>query len=180
LATLFDVAQQANELVVGTGKSLNVIPLVVGVGAWESLATRDRQVFVHGEQHLDTIGIIWVDDGRDIEKGHATPCIPSHLAEHARNIFCTLGDRVEVANPARVELDNGSFVALDDEILGAGHVLLACEVNGPGRAVLVDEVDLVGSGHGCERGGCEKDSADDLHLVCFGADQQGMLEGLSV
>jgi len=41
---------------------------------------------------------------------------------------------------------------------------LGGEVDGSVGAVLVDEVDGVGSCHGCERGGCENDSLDELHF----------------
>jgi hypothetical protein len=179
-AILADIAQQADELLVGSGESLDVIPLVVGVAAWECLATRDRQVFVLWEQHLDAIGIVWVDNGRDIEKGHATPSIPADFAEHTRDIFCIFGDRVEVTDPSTVKLGNGSCMAFEDEVLRAGHVLLPSEDDGAGGAVLVDEMDRVGGCHGCERGGCKKDSVDELHLVCFGVDKQRVLEGLLV
>jgi len=68
LAFIAEVSNQADEFSVGGGESSDIVRLVVCVCARESLATGDRLCLSHWEDLLDTLGIIWVDDGGDVEE----------------------------------------------------------------------------------------------------------------
>ena len=164
-ALIAKVSDKADKFVVVGGKSLDIIPLVVGVGAGESLAARDRLVGILWEEHLDTVDVVRVDNGGDIKVGCSSKAVESNLAKHAWDIFRSLGDRVKVTNPSSWEGDIASGEAFDSEFVNGRQTLLCGEDNGTGGAVLIDKVNCVGGSHGCKRGGCEEDSVDELHVV---------------
>lgn len=163
-ALVADGAEEADEVGSVGAESGNVIPLVVGVGAGECLAARYRGAAVEREDLLYAVGVIWVDDGRDIKVGGACEAIETDLAEHAWDVFGALGDGVPVANPAGWEGLVGGLRAGDDELGNALKTSVLGEDDGALSAVLVDEVDCASRGEGCKRGGCE-DGAEELHLV---------------
>ncbi len=170
-ATLFaEVSDEADKLGVIGGEGGDVVPLVVGVCARESLASGDGRVAVFGEHHLHALVIIWVDDGRDVEVRCATEAVEAELGQHARHVWGTFGDGVDVTDPVLGEGLVGGVQALNDEIGDFFQACLGGDDDGSFSAVLVDEVNAVdGCCHGCERGGCKKDVANELHferLIC--------------
>jgi len=97
------VSEQADEVGRVSGLGCDVIWLVVRVGAGEGLATRDGQVRVQGEELLDTLCVIGVDDGGDVKVRGTSVSIETDLTKHTGNIGLSLGDRIEIADPARGE-----------------------------------------------------------------------------
>jgi hypothetical protein len=165
LAHVVQIADEADELVLGGAESSDVVGLVVGVCAGECLATGQGLVGVQWEDLLDTFGIIWVDNRGNVEVSLPGEAVPSDFSKHAWNgEIVAFGDGVPVANPAGGEALVGNRRALHDEVLDGWHTNLSGEDEGARCAVLVDEVDCVGSGHGCERDCCEKDGVDEFHL----------------
>jgi hypothetical protein len=146
--------------------SCNIIPRVVRVRAWESLAASYRSWAVLGEDLLDAIGVGGVDNSGNVEVGRAGVAVEAQLSEHAWDVRGSLGDGVEVANPACGEGLVGRLVAFDGELLDCWEAFLGGEVDGSLFAALVDKVDCVGAGsdQGCKCGGCEEDCAEELHF----------------
>lgn len=170
-AKVAEVADEADEGVVGGGQGSNVVGLVVGVGARESLAARERHVAVLGEDHLDTVDVERVDDGGDVEVVGVGKAVPANLAKHARNVLSTLVVRVPVANPGVWEGDIGRVETLKDEGVDGWKAFLGSEDDVAGGTVLVDELDSVGGSQRKDsRSGDE--SRSELHfeglLVCKG------------
>lgn len=95
----WQITKKADEVGIRGAESSDVVPLVVGVCARESLTSRERSLEVLWSDHLDAIVVIWLDDGRDIEICVTIVALESDLAEHTWDILSALGDRVPVANP---------------------------------------------------------------------------------
>lgn len=102
---------------------------------------------VLGGDDLDTIVIIWLDDGRDVEEGVSGITLEADLTKHAWNIDCTLGNRVPIANPSLRKLSiTGSMTGDGDRGNGIKWHLRSendCALS----CVLVDEMNRVGSSH---------------------------------
>lgn len=129
------------------------------------MAAGDGLVAVLGHDHLDTVDVVGVDNGGDVEVGGASEAVKADLTEHARGHLGALRDREPVAGPALREglVDGGH--AIDDEVVEGLETEVWGEDNGTLSAVLVDEVDnVVGGSQGRKRGGCEKDGTDELHF----------------
>lgn len=122
-------------------------------------------VGAEGVQHLDALGVLGRDDGGDVVVGGSSEAAKAHLAQHAWHIGAVGIVRVEVADPRRWEGLVGRAVGREGERLdclepGVGREDYVLVLGG-----LVDELhEVLGRCHGCERGGCEKDSVDELHL----------------
>jgi len=75
---------------------------------------------------------------------------------------------VPIADPGAGKGGVGGGEARDGERRDVGKAGVGRKVDGAISAVLIDEVDGVfvggGAGQGCERGGCEKEGVDELHL----------------
>ena len=147
-ALVAQVAEEADEGVVGGAEGGDVVGLVVGVGAGEGLAARQRGVAVLGEDHLDAVDVVGVDDGRDVKVVGARVPVPAHLAEHAWDVGGPVVVRVPVADPGVGEIDAGGAVACDGDGIDGRERLLGREDDVAGRTVLVDELDGVGC---CQR-----------------------------
>lgn len=130
--------------------------------AREGGASRDRGIGGSREDLLDAVGIVGVDNGRDIVVDLASVAIEADLSEHARDIGSAFGDRVPVADPAGREGLVGGAVAGDGDGGENLETLLRCEEDGAGCGVLVDEVHAVGCGDGGE--GREEEAVEELHL----------------
>lgn len=142
--------EEADQLVGGGDLGLDVVPLVVGVGAREGLAARDGGVSVKREHLLDAVVVVWVDDSADIEVVHTSPAIEGDLAEHAWDISGILGDGVPVANPSGWEGLVGSLETLEGELGDRLESSVLSEDDGALSRVLVDEVHRSGQGGGSE------------------------------
>jgi len=146
--------EKADEVSLSGAKGSNVIPLVVSVGTWEALATGDWGLRALWEDLLNTVGIIWVDNGRDIEEGSTGETLEADLAQHAWGVISALGNRVPVANPAIRDGGSAVLVALDGEVIDSSKTRLSGELDSSGGRVLVDKGDRVsggskrGEGHG--------------------------------
>jgi len=101
-----EVTKKADELGLRGGLGLNVIPLVIGVVARESLATRDWGLGGSWVDLLDVAVVIWVDNGRYIKPGSSgTPAIERDFSEHTWSVLGTILDGVEVTDPSVWEGD---------------------------------------------------------------------------
>ena len=153
-------ADKADESIVGGGESSDVVWLVVGIGAGEGLATRDRRAAVLGEDHLDALGVGGVDYGGDIEVVRARITVPADLTQHAGDVGGAVVVRVPVADPGVGEGHVGCAETVDDDAVDGSETFLGSEDDVSGRAVLVDELDCVGRSQGeesrsGEEGRCE-------------------------
>lgn len=164
LALVAEVAKEADELIAVSAERGNVVPLVVGVGAREGLAARHGVAGVHWEDHLHTLVVVGVDNGRDVKVGCAGEAVEANLTEHTGNIWLALRDGVPVASPAGREGLVGSGHAWDDELRNGLETEIRGEDDGALGVVLVDKVDRASRSEGCKRGGCE-DGAEELHVV---------------
>lgn len=99
------VTDEANNGILSGGQSLDIVWLVVCVGAWESLASREGRLALFWVHHLDAIVVVRVDNGRDVKVVVALPSVPGDLTKHTRDIRSSLGDGVPVSNPAIWEGD---------------------------------------------------------------------------
>ena len=159
-----EVSEEADELRVWGRERRDVIPVVVGVSAREGLAAGDRFVAVLRCDHLDTLVIIWADDGRYIEEGVTGETTEANLTEHTWNVLGSFGDRVPVADPSVGE----AGISCSEPSHYNGWDILKRSLRGENdsafSAVLVDKVnDVGGSNERCKRGGCEED-ASELHF----------------
>jgi hypothetical protein len=141
LALIAEVSEEADELILISSLGGNVIPLVVRVRAWKSLAARHRSWAVLGEDLLDTVDVGGVDNGGDVEVGGAGVAVEAQFSEHAWDVCGSLGDGVEVADPACGEGLVVGLVAFDGERLDCWEAFLSSEVDGSLGGVLVDKVD---------------------------------------
>lgn len=141
LALIAEVPEEADKLVLIGSLSGNVIPLVVRGRAWESLAASDGGWAVLGEDLLDTDGVSGIDNSRDVEVGRAGVAVKAQLSEHAWDVCGSLGDGVEVADPARGESLVVGLEAFNGERLDCWETFLGGEVDGSLGGVLVDKVD---------------------------------------
>ncbi len=91
-ARVAQISNEDDELGIGRGEGCNVVPLVVGVGAGEGLASGEGGVAVLGEDLLDAVSVIGVDDGRDIEVGSAAVAVEAELGQHAWHVSSPLRD----------------------------------------------------------------------------------------
>jgi len=163
LALVADVAKKADKLTAVGAEGSNVVPFVVGVGTREGLAARDGNAVVQREDHLHTLGIIWVDNGRDIEVRGTSEAIETDLAEHARDSLRAVRDGEPVACPAGREGLIGGGHTGDDELRNGLKASVLSEDDGTLGVVLVDKVDRASGGEGGKRKGCE-DGAEELHV----------------
>jgi len=85
-ARVAQTTEEADQGLIGSRESGDVVGLVVGVGARECLASGQRLVAVLGEDHLDALGIGRVDDGRDIKVVRAGETVPTNFSQHARDV----------------------------------------------------------------------------------------------
>jgi hypothetical protein len=164
-AVIAEVSEEDDEFVVGGREGGNIVPLVVGVCAREGLAAGDRLATVLGEDHLHALSVIWVDDGRNVEVVGSSKTVPAELGQHTGHVWSTLGNGIAVADPLVREGLVGGCEALDNEVGDLLEAFLGGANYGSFGAVLVDEVDnVLGCCHGCERGGCKNEGAEELHF----------------
>jgi len=162
-AVLADGAEKADQLITVGAEGGDIIPFVVGIRAWELLASGDRRVAIQREELLDAVGVIGIDNSRDIKVGGASEAIETNLTEHAWDLVGTVRDRVPITNPSCREGLVGGLETWNDQLGNRLETSILGEDNGALSAVLVDKVDGAGSGESCERGGCEE-RAEELHL----------------
>lgn len=140
-----EVTEEADQVNIGGGESCNVIPLVVGVGAREGLASGEWGLKVLWGDDLDTVVVLWVYDGGDIKVGVTLVALEANLSKHAWDVLLSSGYRVPVADPLLRELDISSSVRLDSDSLNGRKRSLRSEDDGALSSILVDEVNAVGS-----------------------------------
>lgn len=158
-----EISKKTDQFSVIGRQSRNIIPLVVGIGTRESLASRNGSVAVLGEEHLDALIVGGVDNGRDIEVSSSGVAVPAKLSEHTGDVVSSIGDRVEVSNPRVREGLVGGCETSNVECGDGFETLVGSEVDGASSSVLVDEVDHVCcSGHG----GKGKEGSEELHFEC--------------
>jgi len=147
------ISKGTDEVVLAGGLGLQVVRVVVGVVAGERLAARH---WLHGtsrEELLDVVHVIGVDDGRDVEIDQIIPTTEVDLAEHAGNVGLAVRDSVEVASPARGEVDSGVPRTADVDRRKLGQVSVAGEVDGTLNLIQGPECDARSAGD--SRGGDE-------------------------
>lgn len=146
----------------GCRLGLNVIPLVVGIGASEAHAARHRALSVRRVHLVDTSGVVRVDDGGDIKVSGASVAVEGELSEHTRSVGCTAVVGISVASPAIREGDVDRLAGGDRGIRdGAG----ASPHDGTVGAVQGFERDSVGGAHHRSQGGDSK--VAELHGCCL-------------
>ncbi len=141
LALIADGAEEADKLGTISAEGCNVIPLVVSVGARESLASRDGSAAVQGEDLLDALVIIRVDNSRNVEVSGTSEAIETDLSKHARDVCLAVRNRVPVSNPSCREGLIGGLRAGDHELGNGFEAGVRREDDGALSAVLVDKVD---------------------------------------
>lgn len=152
-----------DDVVAGGGLGLDVVRVVVSVGAGKGHTARDGSLGI-GRVHLVDAGLVLrVDDGGDIKVSGASIAVEGELGQHARRVGCAVRNRVRVAAPAIRDGDidrlagrdrsvrNGSGASPDDSAVGAVHGL---------------EGDRVGGAHHRDQGGDSE--VVELHGVCLG------------
>ena len=92
-------------------------------------------------EHLDALGILDVDNGACIEKCLTGVPIKANFAKSAWKIWSTIGDRVEIADPAKGEVLAGSSHARNIDIRKSLQALLGSEHHSSASIVLVNEND---------------------------------------
>lgn len=106
--------------------------------------------------------VVGVDNGRDVEVGHAVPATEVDLAEHTGDVGSTLLDSVVVANPSIGEGDGLLGSAADSDGGELVETRVGSEVDGSLNGVQSDKGD--GSSKGSGRGGDESgESSSELH-----------------
>lgn len=146
------LADGADKLGVGGGERRNVIRGVVLVGARHFRAAGDGCGTVGRVDRLDALRVAGVHDGRDVKEGRASEAAEGHLAKHARCVRGALVDRVEIADVAVGENLGCQPGAGDGQLGDLWLARVASEVNGTGGAVLVDELNGIGSRNGGREG----------------------------
>lgn len=141
LAFIAEVSEEADKFILISSLGGNVVRLVVRVRTWEGLAARDRSWAVLGEDLLDAGDVGRVDNCGDVKVGRTCVAVEAQLSEHAWDVCGSLGDGVEVANPACGESLVVSLEAFDGERLDCCEAFLGGEVDGSLGGVLVDKVD---------------------------------------
>lgn len=159
-------AQSADEVSACRGLGLDVIRLRVQVGATsQGHATRDGRGAVGRVQLVDTVGVVRVDDSRDVEVGQVAPAVEGHLTQHAGGVLGVRLDGIPVADPSIGEVDRDTGAARNR---GGINVTLARgggEVNGAISGVQRLEGDLVGST--CQSGKAKDGERAVLHVDCW-------------
>jgi len=169
LALLRSIADQAGERVPWGAECSDIVGVVVLVAA--ALGNRTARDgsgaggLAERIQHLDTLGVIRVDNRADVEISGICEAVEAYLAEYAGNILSTIVDGVKVANPALREDLLLSSASLESQGIDAFEPGVGGELDSPSGAVLVDKLDKVLSrSQSCKRGGCEKNGIQELHL----------------
>lgn len=169
---LANIAKEADELVLWGRLGLNVVPVVVAVVAWELLAAASWALSALWVHELDVVGVVWSDDGGDVEIVQASPSIPADLTEHAVAIrLLVVADADPVANPAPRKLGDNGLARLEADVWELWRALLRSEPDGTTNVVAGDHVDCVLCSHGCDES-CKRQSLEELH--CGGLDGQKM------
>jgi hypothetical protein len=169
LSSCLSGTQSLDEIDLVGNLGLDVIREPVAVVAREDFTAGSEASVLGGPHHLDVVMVVGVDNGRDVEVGHAVPATEVDLAEHTGDVGGTLLDSVVVADPSIGEGDNllGSVADSDGgEVVEAG---VGSEVDGSLNAVQSDKGD--GSSEGSGRGGDESgESSSELHCCgwCVG------------
>jgi len=158
-----DIPNQTDKFTVFRAKRSNIIPFVILIVTWECLAPTNRRSTVFREDLLDALIIIGIDNGRHVEVV-AVEAVPGYFSEHAGDVLGAGRDGVPVPNPGVGEGGGLGAEAGHGERGDVGVTSVGAEVDGAVGGVLVDEVDRVCGGYGCERGGCEKEGGGELHL----------------
>lgn len=160
------ITKGGDDVVLLSDLSLNVVRQVVGVVAREDLAARHGGLGV-GRVHLLDIGlVVGIDDGRDVEVGHATPARELDLTEHTGLVLLALSDGVEVANVLIRELNSGLLSAAHSDRVNVVRVLVGGEVDGTLDIVKSPEGDG-GSVGESGRASKSKDRSGEMHLEWY-------------
>ena len=154
-------------LVRGLGLQV-IIPLVVGEGTGEDIATRRWLRRASWPDLLDADVVIGLNNGRDVEEGQAIPAVEADFSEHTRFKRFAIQDGEEVALPAIRNLDLDIIVSLDADRFKMFVSRVVVEVNCAVEVVLGLESNRVVSRDNRGQGGQEK-SKRELHI--------GMLQG---
>jgi len=142
-----------------------LVGAVAGFEAAGDLGLLVLHALAEGVEHLDALGVLVVDNGGDIEVGGSSVAAEANLTKHARGVLRTLIIGIEIAYPLVGEGLVGSLQGSESESFDALEARVGSEDNVLSNIGLVDELDEVFGGcHGCERGGCEKNGVDELHL----------------
>ena len=145
---------------------LDIVPHPVGIVAREDLAARHGGHLILGPHLLDVVVVIGVDNGRDVEEGHATKGTKVDLAEHAGVVLLALLDGVEVANVLVSKVDGGVLLVADSDGGHLGRAGAGSEVDGALDVIQSPEGDGAGLGGG-GRGDEADDGVGEMHLDCF-------------
>lgn len=142
---------------------LDVVREVVGIVAGEDEAARHGPEGLGRVHLLDTVVVMGVNDGGDVEVGLALPARELDLSEHARNVLLAVGDGIEVADVLIGKLDGGLLgIAHNDGVHGEG-VLVGGEVDGALDVIKSPEGDRVGASKS-GRADKGKDRGSEMHL----------------
>ena len=154
-------AQGADKVGAVGGLGLDIIRGDVHVGAASHVrAARDGGLAVVGVDLVDTIRVLGVDDGRDVEVGQTSPAVEGDLAQHAHGVGGIGGNGIPVANPSIGEVDGDGVAARDSGVIDTLTTRSGSEVDSTVRGVHGLEGDLVGSA--CQSGrGKEGKSAEE-------------------
>lgn len=148
--------------VAGSRLGLNVIRLVVGIGASEGHAAGHRALSVRRVHLVDTGGVVRVDNGGDIKVSGASVAVEGELSEHTRSVGCAAVVGISVASPAIREGDVDRLASGDRGVLdGAG----ASPHDGTVGAIHGLERDSVGGADHRSQGGDSK--VAELHGCCL-------------
>lgn len=146
----------------GSGLGLNVIGLVVGIGASEAHAAGHGALGVRGVHLVDASRVIRVHDGGDVKVSSASVAVEGELSEHTRSVGCAAAVGISVASPAIREGDVDRLAGGDRGVRdGAG----ASPHDGTVGAVHGLERDSVGGAHHRSQGGDSK--VAELHGCCL-------------
>jgi len=106
----------------------SIVSVVAAVHIARTSAIRGAREL--GRDSLHAIEIVGVNNCADVEPGDSIPTIPSHLAQHTRDIIRALRDRVPVADPARRECYGAVGQSSNGDGINVGKTLLLSKVHG--------------------------------------------------
>lgn len=124
-----------SEVSLVSGSGLDVIREVVGGVAREVLAAGDGTESLVGPHLLDVVGVVRLDDGRDVEVGQAVPATEDDLSEHTLMGVGALRNGNEVTDEGLRHGDDGLLSVADSDRGNAELVLVAGEEDGTGLVV---------------------------------------------
>lgn len=159
-------AESGDEVRLVGNLGLDIVGEVVGVVARKYRAARHGRLAASGIHLLDIVLVVGVDDGGDIEVGHAAPSAKVDLTKHTRSIFLALLDSVIVTDPLVREVDNSLLLVVAGDRGDLGETRVRGEVDGADEVIEGPEGDTGGAGGSC--GGNESQSrGSETHFGFF-------------